>query len=315
MANITVESPTDTPEEVKAAAKSDEKPPEDSKPAEAGKPEGKPEETAPTAKEEEATKPEAPAGEAEVSEEEKAKTEAAPKPKSGPEKRIHRLTADNQWLKNRVAELTGKGGETTQPAEDATDQEDKKPKVDDFEIYEEFTEALGKWSARQEYGRIQAEDAQRAQDEETKATVDAYNQRAEKARAAHEDFEEVVGQNIEIPISVQMAIIELDNGPEVAYHLGKNPELCKKLNDLSPLKAVAEIGRVSAILAGTAQEAAKPPDLSTVQETGKSPAPKKPASSAPAPIVPVGGGQTKTNVPLDETEMKEYNRRRDAGET
>ncbi|KKL49182.1 hypothetical protein LCGC14_2318090, partial [marine sediment metagenome] len=130
-----------------------------------------------------------------------------------------------------------------------------------------------------------------------------------------DDFDGVVGQNIEIPLSVQLAIIELDNGPEVAYHLGKNPKLCKELMDLTPLKAVAEIGRVSAILAGTAQEAAKPPDLSTVQETGKSPAPKKQASGAPAPLNTVGGGQTKSNVPLDEVGFQEYKRRREAGET
>ena len=300
-------------EAAKPAAEAEPKPGEGEKPAD------KPKEAVPLAEEEKTAEEETATDETPEEKAAKGEAEAAPKPKekSRSRKAIDKLTAEKQWLEDRVAELTAKGGEATQTTEAAAESEDKEPIAENFETYEEFTKALGKWSARQEYKEIQAADAMQLQDEEARETINSYNQRVEKAREAHDDFEEVVGQNIEIPISVQLAIIELDNGPEVAYHLGKNPELCEKLIGLTPLKAVAEIGRVSASLIEPGQQTGKTSALSAEQKTAKSSFPAKQASSAPAPISPVGAGNTRTRVPLDDDSVSyaEYMRRRDAGET
>jgi preprotein translocase subunit SecA len=44
------------------------------------------------------------------------------------------------------------------------------------------------------------------------------------------------------------AILTSDRGPEVAYHLAKNPALAERLNRLSPIAAAREIGRIEAAL-------------------------------------------------------------------
>ena len=315
---VVVESPTDTPEEVKAALESkpvEETPPEPSAPA---KPEGKPKGEPPPKGKAEEKPAEEPAPE--ETPEQKAAKEAAAKAEeekakpSGAEKRINRLTAEKRSLEDQVHNLKGQVEAGKKPAEPAA-EEAKKPIAEDFETTEEFIEAMSDFKADERFKQNQAEEAQEAELQEQRETFEAFGERQDEARAAHADYDEVVGGgNLQIPQSALLAIIELDNGPEVAYHLAKNPELPKKLMDLSPLKAVAEIGRLSAILAAPAQEAANPPALRTPeQEAGKPPAPKKPASGAPPPITPVGGGTTKTDVPLDQMEYQEYRRARDAG--
>ncbi|KKN66896.1 hypothetical protein LCGC14_0466710 [marine sediment metagenome] len=314
---VVVESPTDTPEEVKAAIDSkpvEETPPEPTAPA---KPENKSKEEPPP-KGKAAEKP-AEKTAPEETPEQKAAKEAAAKAEeekakpSGAEKRINRLTAEKRSLEDQVHNLRGQIEAGTK--DETAVGEAKKPLAEDFETTEEFIEAMSDFKADERFKKNQAEEAQKAEQQEQQEVFEAFGERQDKARAAHEDYDEVVGGgNLQIPQSALLAIIELDNGPEVAYHLAKNPELPKKLMDLSPLKAVAEIGRLSAILATPVQEAANPPALRTPeQEAGKPPAPKKPASGAPPPITPVGGSTTKTDVPLDQMEYQEYRRARDAG--
>ena len=314
---VTVESPTDTPEEVKAALESkpvEETPPEppapakqEEKPKEEPPPKGKAEEKPAEEPAPEETPEQKAAKEAAAKEEEKSKP-------SGAEKRINRLTAEKRSLEDQVHNLRGQVEAGKKPAEEAV-EEAKKPIAEDFETTELYLEALTDFKADERFKKNQAEEAQKAEQQEQRETFEAFGERQDKTRAAHDDYDEVVGGgNLQIPQSALLAIIELDNGPEVAYHLAKNPELPKKLMDLSPLKAVAEIGRLSAILATPAQEAANPPAPRTPeQEAGKPPAPKKPASGAPPPITPVGGGTTKTDVPLDEMDYQSYRAARDAG--
>jgi hypothetical protein len=304
-------------EPLESKAEETPKPAEEPKSAEAAKPAGKPEDAAPPAAGE---KP----AEGEETPEEKAAKEAAakaeekpkPKGKTDTQKRIDKLTAEKHHLQGQLDAIREKPTQETATTEPAA-QEDKEPKAEEFETYEEFTKALGKWSVRQEFKELQAQDAKEAEQEERKEIWNAYCERSDEARKVHDDFDEVISRDNPLPQAAMLAIIELDNGPEVAYYLAKNPEIRKGLLGLSPLKAVAEVGRVSAILAGTAQEAVKPPALHTGQEPGKTPVPPKVASSAPAPIEPVGVGATKTHVPLDDPSVSyaEYMRRRDAGET
>jgi len=191
-----------------------------------------------------------------------------------------------------------------------TEETDKEPQEEDFEEYKDYVKAEGRWSARQEFQELQTAETERAEQEEQTEIYNSYCQRADKAREAHDDYDEVVGQDIELPQSAVLAIIELDNGPEIAYHLGQNPEACEKLSGLSQLGAVAEIGRLSASLTETSKGSVK-----TSAEPARVPN-KKPVSAAPTPIKPIGAGSTKTQVALDEEEVsfEEYMRRRDAGE-
>ena len=142
-------------------------------------------------------------------------------------------------------------------------------RVDQFESPEAYAEALAEQKAHQ----ILTEREQRYREMELR---EAYAEREEAARDKYDDFEQVA-RNPNLPITVPMAeaILASEIGPEVAYHLGTNPDEAKRISRLSPFLQAKEIGRIEAKLA------ANPP----VKKT----------STAPAPIAPVtarGGGSS-----------------------
>lgn len=90
-------------------------------------------------------------------------------------------------------------------------------------------------------------------------------------------------QNPDLRITGEMAeaIKAVDNGPELAYYLGKNPDLAAKIASLDGRRQFLEIGRLQAEIS-----ARKPPSAEQ--------------SKAPPPIKPVG---TKATVQKDPSRM------------
>lgn len=273
--DVIVSSTTDTQEQVNAAAGVSEE----------AKPEVSEEETA----------------EVEVSEPEKAETdsESETEPESEPEtrpkadkkllKRIDKLTArlyaaEEELKKTREIKVPeDKGAPTTQ-----------KPKQDDFKTWEEYNEALTSYNAEQAFAKQEAKAKEAAEEVSRKEVFDAYNQRVREVSEKYEDFAEVVGSaDFKVPNSVVVTAYELENGPDLAYHLAKNPEICDELMKMSPVRAAAYAAQIAASL-----------------ESG---APKpKPTSRAPKPIKPVAGGSTRSSVPLDQLDYQAYRKARDA---
>lgn len=147
------------------------------------------------------------------------------------------------------------------------------PKREQFKTDEEYFWALNdyridaKISARREAER--QEESRVRQREEQQKTLRSYQQRVTAAEVKYPDFHDVVGAP-SLPITDAMAAaIQLhDLGPDVAYHLGKNPSEARRIADLPPMLAAAEIGALAVTL--------------------KAKAPPQP-SKAPEPIEPVGG--------------------------
>lgn len=96
---------------------------------------------------------------------------------------------------------------------------------------------------------------------------EAYQARVEIAAAKYPDFHSVAG-NPNLPITPAMAeaIMDSEHGPEVAYHLGKNPAEAARIANLNPVSQARELGRIEALVS-QARQAPKP---------------------APAPVNPVG---------------------------
>lgn len=101
----------------------------------------------------------------------------------------------------------------------------------------------------------------------------------------HDDFDDVT-QNPTIKISEDMAnaFMQSDKGPEIAYHLGKNPEVAARISRMPPQKMMLAIGRLEA-------EVSKP-------------SPKPQPTSAPTPPTPVGGQQP--TVDISKMSIDEY---------
>lgn len=205
-----------------------------------------------------------------------------------------------------------------------------RPVAGDFKSYEQYVEALTDWKAGQRYDQQKQTEFAQAEQERVREVFDTYNNAAQSARAKYDDFEDVVGRkDLKIPQSAQLAIIEAGEiGPDIAYYLGKHPDLCHELADMSPMRAVAKIGQIEASIQGTGnrelaaaslrQGTARAPvasrNLDSNRPQDSVSTSRRPVTSAPAPIAPVGGSSSKSTVPLGELPYRDYKRLRDQEE-
>jgi len=244
--------------------------------------------------------------------------EDKPKSKGGFQRRIDKLTAQKHRLETENAEVTAKnseltsrieaiekrlGGETLQVQKKA---DESKPTPEKFaadgKTYEEFLEAQTRWILKQEKEATKREQDDAAQQKNTQAAKDAYNERAKASREKHADFDDVLKEaDFAIPKVAEDAIIDDENGAEITYYLAKHPEECEKMMAMPTIgKVISYIGFLSAKCA--------PQEGTVVAE--------KKVSNAPAPPARVPGGTAVTMKTLSDTEnFQEYKSLRKKGIT
>lgn len=199
----------------------------------------------------------------------------------GVQKRIDRLTREKYQLQARleVLERSQQAPQQQQQAQQA--QPSQAPKLDQFNSVEEYLDALADHKASQKFDHLakerEAKESQTRQQQEAAKLYESYTKQTEQARQAYEDFDDVV-QDPDLSISQAMAeaIMRSNNGADVAYYLGKNPDQAARIASLDPFSAAVEIGRIAA--------------------TVVRPQPRK-TSSAPPPIQPVGARATPVTDP------------------
>lgn len=225
-----------------------------------------------------------------------------PKVKGGFQKRIDRLikqvaSTEEQLAteRKRVAELEARTGKE---APKQADPESDEPQRDKFASDLDYFRALTRWEVRQE-NKMEAERARRAELEEKQQDLNRkYNERVIEAKANHDDFDEVLSQNMAIPSLVGAAILRMANGPEVAYQLGKNPEICEELMAMDEIEAVGKVWELFRELSPKTKESAEEDDEK----------PKK--TRVPPPIRAISSGTTRTTtVPIDKASISDYKRR------
>lgn len=209
--------------------------------------------------------------------------------RTGVAKRIDELTANwraaerrEEELRRVVAQLAQQQQPQVQPVAPPQQSFNAKPTLEDFNSYEEFTEALTDWKATQAVQtalqqREAAEAAARAQREQAER-AQTWQQRASEASTKFNDFH-AVALNPDLPVSPAMAevIQSVDNGPDVLYHLGKNPAEAARIAALPPTQAAFALGSLAAAL--------QPPTKATPRPV-------------PQPINPLAGGNAAPmNVP------------------
>lgn len=154
------------------------------------------------------------------------------------------------------------------------------PKQEDFATFEEWQAEL---SAHRTLGTLDDREARKREAEakthfETVQTIrqqqdaeDAQNwaDQVVEGKAKYQDFE-AVAMSDSVPITQDMArmLVQSDVAADVAYHLGKNPDVAAKISQLDPVNMARAMGRLEAQLS-----APKP----------------KTTSTAPDPITPVKG--------------------------
>lgn len=147
-----------------------------------------------------------------------------------------------------------------------------RPKVEQFETTQEYEDALLEWHENKKEVQTRA-NRQRVEQE---SAVKTFNERAEKLRTEHEDFDEVIEAEVFSPV-MRAALLKSETGPEIAYFLGK-PENWKEADRIRnlPLEMQPyELGKLET-------------KLLVAKQTKK-------ITDAPPPIKPVGmtGGSEK----------------------
>lgn len=105
-----------------------------------------------------------------------------------------------------------------------------------------------------EQTRLQRETVERTQAEQTKVVQDAWADRRAKAIEANPDYEIIAeADDVKIAEPMAVAIMQSDNGPDIAIYLGMNKAEAERIASLAPPRQFMEIGRIAAKLEAQAQ--------------------------------------------------------------
>jgi hypothetical protein len=120
-----------------------------------------------------------------------------------------------------------------------------------------------------------------------------------------EGVEALRRSTLQVPQAVLAELASEPAGTVAAVIIAQNPELSDRLMKIPAPQAAREIREfMGRIKHEAAQQAA-----SAQQEQ---PAPRRAVSQAPAPIKPLGGGNTKSSLPMDQMNFQDYKRARAA---
>lgn len=167
------------------------------------------------------------------------------------------------------------------------------PKIENYDYDpDKFTEAMTKYATEQAGKKVEADQSRNAQERIIASLQSAWESKVERAEDKYDDFLQVVGE-LKPDNAFTAAIMDAENGEEIAYHLAKNEKEFNRIANLHPLAQAREIGKLEAKL-----------QMQPVK-------PKVP-SKAPAPIVPLAGdGATPgSDTPSDNDDMATWMKKR-----
>ena len=180
-------------------------------------------------------------------------------------------------LEKRLVELESKS-KTPAPVEG-------EPTLAQFDYDpEKYATAKAEFAKTQATKEIEAKQRADYQKQAQQKLVDGWEEKVAKAEDKYDDWQEKVG-DIQPTAPFVAALMEAENGEDIAYYLGSHPKEAQRIAQLNPLSQVREIGKLEAKLLSKPVE------------------PKVP-SKAPAPITPVSG--TAANVLDGPTEQDDY---------
>ena len=161
------------------------------------------------------------------------------------------------------------------------------PRLEDFTDIEDFRKAVEKHAYERGLKESETKRQQDATKREKEALVAKWEKKVDKGADKYDDFAEKVGElNPAAPWAY--AIMEADNGDDIAYYLGTHLDEARSILSLPPADQIRAIGRLEAKLA------AEPPK-------------QQMPSKAPAPIKPVGGKSGGANdMPQDTDDIKTW---------
>lgn len=163
----------------------------------------------------------------------------------------------------------------------------KKPDPKDFPDAIQYAEALAEFKVNEAIERERAKRAEEAAQAERERAQALLRERIAKVAKDIPDYDEVVSAaDAQLPVHVSQFIVDSESGPKVGYHLAKHPEVLERISKLSPIKAIAELGKLEAAL----EAGGKVVEVQSTKTTGSEAVKTQERSRAPDPIKPIEGG-------------------------
>lgn len=198
-------------------------------------------------------------------------TEEEPKPKRR-RNRTAKLAAKLTNAERQIAELQQQLQQVQPPAQEPAPP----PKQEDFASFEEYVRAdaqhTAREAARQEMQGLTRQVEQATQQVQTQQLDADWNRRESKASEKHDDYFEVVrDEDLQVTQNMANAIKEMDDGTDVAYHLGTHPDESSRIAQLSPVAQVIELGRIAARLSRSKPKSTSAPNPVKTVKGGAAP--------------------------------------------
>lgn len=172
-------------------------------------------------------------------------------------------------------------------------EEAPKPKPEDFADAFKYAEGLAEWTAKKVLKERDEADAAKARNAEADKVKGAWKERLTAAKEKYPDWDDVVtASELKVSDPVRDALIESEQGPEIVRMLALEPKLVDKINKLSLVGQLKEIGRLEAQF-----------DKPVVKEEVVEKVPVE-RPRAPAPITPVKGTKVADNPTTEPGEFK-----------
>ncbi len=209
---------------------------------------------------------------------------------NGVQERINKITADKHE-ERRQREASDKRANDLQAKLDLI--EANKPKLEQPTLeqhdYDEdsFNQASVAFQVQEQVkAELTTQKAQQEQNNQQAAAQEALGKFNERAEALGKDDFDVKAKAIpELPDGVANAIMSLENGAEMVYHLGSNLDKADALSSMTPMAAMMELGKISASMSVK-------PEIKT--------------SAAPDPIEPVNAGSALSEKMDDEMSIENW---------
>lgn len=207
-----------------------------------------------------------------------------------------KATAAEARLDAALKALERAGGESASTATRKADEADPKPDRAKFDNPDVYDDALIEWSSRRAATaakvELQREQTEQQQQEGFRQLQQSWTEKVEKAREDMPDFDDVaLSDDLQVSQPMAIAIQSEENGADILYHLGQNPDEAKRIAALPPARQFVEIGKLAASIVKKAE-----------------------VSKAPPPPRHIGSNARAAQKTPDEESMEEYAARRNAEE-
>jgi len=173
-----------------------------------------------------------------------------------------RMKRKNQYLQSEILRLRE---EASRPA---AKDEDKAPREEDFNgDWGKYIAATAAYEAAKAVKGTLAESQKSAQEtriaELRSEVLSDFEERTEAFKSKATDFDQVVSGFVDkggkFSDAVRELVMESEVGPQLTYHLAKNPSIASKLNSLPPLQAAKEIARLEDTLSKPSTKVTRAP--------------------------------------------------------